>query len=393
VVRHGRLRQAVTRRAAPAPVRWLDARERSPLHDRRTAAIVGAGLGVSFTLCFLTGVLSHLIQSPPSWFEWPSRPAGLYRITQGVHVVCGFVSIPLLLAKLWIVAPKLFSWPPARSLWHALERLALLPLVGGGLFMVFSGTANVARWYPWSFFFPLAHYWVAWVTIGAMVLHLGAKWAVVRGELGRQPVDAPPPAHAALRRTFLRGVAGTAGVVFLATAGNTISPLSWFAALAQRRPGTGPQGLPVNKSAAGAGVTDRVRSPDYRLVVEGAVRTRLTFTLAELQAMPQRTAELPIACVEGWSTSATWTGVPVRDLLRLAGAPDDATVAVESFQRGGLYRRSELNASHAADRDTLLALRLNGEELHPDHGYPVRLIGPNRPGVMQTKWVERLVVS
>ena len=46
-----------------------------------------------------------------------------------------------------------------------------------------------------------------------------------------------------------------------------------------------------------------------------------------------------------------------------------------------------------ADADTLLALRLNGEPLHLDHGFPVRLIGPNRPGVMQTKWVGRLVVS
>jgi DMSO/TMAO reductase YedYZ molybdopterin-dependent catalytic subunit len=41
----------------------------------------------------------------------------------------------------------------------------------------------------------------------------------------------------------------------------------------------------------------------------------------------------------------------------------------------------------------LLALEVEGEVLHLDHGYPARLIGPNRPGVMQTKWVTRLVVS
>ena len=39
-----------------------------------------------------------------------------------------------------------------------------------------------------------------------------------------------------------------------------------------------------------------------------------------------------------------------------------------------------------------LALEVNGETLHLDHGYPIRLIGPNRPGTMQTKWVNRLVV-
>ena len=42
---------------------------------------------------------------------------------------------------------------------------------------------------------------------------------------------------------------------------------------------------------------------------------------------------------------------------------------------------------------TLLALRCNGEVLHIDHGYPTRLIAPNRSGVLQTKWVGRLEVS
>ena len=83
--------------------------------DERTASLLGVALGVTFGVCFVTGVLSHLIQDPPSWFQWPSRPAGLYRVTQGVHVATGLASIPLLLAKLWVVYPKLFTWPPFRS--------------------------------------------------------------------------------------------------------------------------------------------------------------------------------------------------------------------------------------------------------------------------------------
>ena len=83
----------------------------------------------------------------------------------------------------------------------------------------------------------------------------------------------------------------------------------------------------------------------------------------------------------------------MRDLLALAGAGNaSAGAQVESLQRSGRYRRSTLNSSHVRDLDTLLALELNGERLHLDHGYPVRLIAPNLPGVMQTKWVERLVV-
>jgi hypothetical protein len=67
----------------------------------------------------VTGLLSHGIQHPPAWFWWPSRPVNLYRLTQGVHGATGLVAVPLLLAKLWVVYPKLFTWPPARDLAHA----------------------------------------------------------------------------------------------------------------------------------------------------------------------------------------------------------------------------------------------------------------------------------
>jgi DMSO/TMAO reductase YedYZ molybdopterin-dependent catalytic subunit len=82
----------------------------------------------------------------------------------------------------------------------------------------------------------------------------------------------------------------------------------------------------------------------------------------------------------------------VRELLARAGAGRDATVTVASLQPKGLYREAELTAAHASDPDTLLAIEVNGSPLHIDHGFPVRLIGPNRPGVMQTKWVSTLTV-
>jgi DMSO/TMAO reductase YedYZ molybdopterin-dependent catalytic subunit len=51
-----------------------------------------------------------------------------------------------------------------------------------------------------------------------------------------------------------------------------------------------------------------------------------------------------------------------------------------------------VNHVQAQDTDTLLATHLDGRPLSPDHGYPLRLIGPDRPGVNQTKWVTRVVV-
>jgi hypothetical protein len=374
------------------------ARPRSALHDERVAAILGVALGVSFGVCFLTGLLSHLIQNPPQWFSWPPRPAGLYRITQGVHVATGIASIPLLFAKLWVVFPKLFTRPVVTSVGHAVERISLVPLIGGGLFQLWSGVANINQWYPWPFGFKVSHYWVAWITIGALVVHVVAKWSTTTASLRRRPTtsgdavgDGADDATevASDRRAFLASVFAASGLLTLFSVGQTVRPLERLALLAPRRPSVGPQGIPVNRTAAGVGVLAAARSPEYRLTVEGAVREPLVLSRADLGAFTQHTATLPISCVEGWSASAAWTGVRVRDVLGAARARGDATVEVHSLQRG---YGTELDAAFVADPDTLLALEVNGAPLHVDHGYPCRLIAPNRPGTMQTKWVARLVV-
>jgi hypothetical protein len=368
-------------------------RFRSALHDEPTAAWLGLALGVSFTVCFATGVWSHLQQDPPAWFDPIARPAGLYRVTQGIHVVTGIASIPLLLAKLWVVAPKLFERPVLTSAASVLEKISIVPLVGGGIFLLFTGFANINLWYPWPFNFRTSHHWVAWITIGALVVHVGAKFATTRRALARDPAgDAVVPSSPS-RRAFLGLVAGGAGLLTIVTVGQTVWPLRTLALLAPRRPDTGPQGFPVNRSASAAGVVESAQDPGFRLVIDGAVRRPVTLSVDELRALPQRSATLPIACVEGWSASRTWRGVPVRDLLDLAGAAADARVRVHSLQERLAYAASDLDPDQARDQDTLLALEVEGEPLHLDHGFPVRLIGPNRPGVLQTKWVSRLVVS
>jgi DMSO/TMAO reductase YedYZ molybdopterin-dependent catalytic subunit len=382
-------------------LRGLHDRFTSPLHDEQVAAPLGLALGILFSTCAATGAYSHLLQHPPGWIDIPSRPAGLYRVTQGVHVTAGFACIPVLLAKLWTVAPKLFEWPVVRSAGHALERLALVPLVGGGIFLLFSGVSNVARWYPWGFFFPQAHLWAAWLTIGAMVIHVGATWITTRRALRRASVRSTAPAdeRAELdellrrdRRGFLAGVAVSAALFGTAIVGGTVPSLSPVAFLAQRRRGDGPQGIPINKTAAEARVVDAASDPRWRLRITGAVAAPLLLSLEDLAAMDQREAELPIACVEGWSAAGRWRGIPVHALLDAAGADDGATVVVHSLQSGGRYSSSKLNHLQARDRDTLLATHLEGKPLHLDHGFPLRLIGPNRPGVSQTKWVTELEV-
>ncbi|MEV4709466.1 hypothetical protein [Actinoplanes sp. NPDC049316] len=98
----------------------------SGLRSTRLTSQLGIALGVAFAVCFGTGLISHLIQHPPAWFWWPSRPAGLYRFTQGLHVATGLACIPLLGAKLWSVYPRLFERPAVRSVSHALERASIV---------------------------------------------------------------------------------------------------------------------------------------------------------------------------------------------------------------------------------------------------------------------------
>jgi hypothetical protein len=372
--------------------RWLADPPAPPVTPRFTSELrstaltvrLGKLLGVAFAVCFLTGLLSHLLQHPPGWFWWPSRPVGLYRVTQGVHVATGLATLPLLGAKLWSVYPRLFAWPPVRSLTHAAERAGVALLVAAALFQLLTGILNIARWYaPMPFPFTAAHYWVAWLAIGALLVHIGVQLPVIR-----RPRTVSR-AEGVSRREVLTAAGVAAGVITLATVGQTVRPLSKVSVLAPRRPALGPQGLPVNKSALSAGIR---RDLGYRLRLTGPAGTR-ELDLAALQALPQYTADLPIACVEGWSAGATWTGVRLRDLIELAGAdPAHAEVLVESLQATGRYRESTVAPPHTADPLTLIALRLRGEPLHLDHGYPARLIAPDRPGVLQTKWVGAITV-
>lgn len=354
-------------------------------------ARVGIALGVTITVCFGTGLISHLIQHPAPWFAWPTRPVWLYRFTQGAHVITGIAAIPLVIVKLWAVWPKLFERPVVGGLTRQLERLSILVLVGSVLFELSTGLLNIAQWYVFGFFFTTSHYAVAYLAAGAVLVHVAVKLPVVRRALG-EPLDdvAAGGSVGPTRRAVLRGTWLAVGVATLATAGQTIPLLRKVSVLAPRS-GAGPQGLPVNRTAIAAGVLRRAYAPDYRLTVVGGATSR-SFTIAELTALPQVSHRLPIACVEGWSADADWTGVVLADLLAAAGAALDRDLRMVSLEPPGPYSRTVLPAAHAGDRMTLIALRVNGEPLHADHGYPCRLIAPSRPGVLQTKWLSRIEV-
>ncbi|MEV7393864.1 MULTISPECIES: molybdopterin-dependent oxidoreductase [unclassified Streptomyces] len=392
---------------------------RSPLRGTWFTSVLGLVLLVGITVLFVTGLLSYAAYNPDLapvndqtpdkgilgfyLFSWPTNPYWLYRVTQGLHVTLGIALIPVLLAKLWSVVPKLFTLPPARSLAHALERISLLLLVGGGLFEFTTGVLNVQLDYlfPGSFY-PL-HFYGAWVFFAAFLAHAALKTpAAVRAVRQRREdegqLEAPrPDAPTVSRRGALWFVGGASLLLLVTTAGQSIGgALRRTALLAPHGgadPGSGPNGFQINKTAGYAGIDAKETGEEaWRLVVTGRDGRTLRLTRTELLRLPQYSAALPIACVEGWSTADQWwRGVRLRDLAALVGYDGDPPdVFVESLQRHGAFRRAALRANQVADPRSLLALQVNGEDLSPDHGYPARVIVPAAPGVLNTKWVARM---
>jgi hypothetical protein len=372
----------------------------SRLRSAAVAARVGLWLGVCFGICFVTGLISHYAQNADHPVPFPAGPVWGYRVTQGLHVTTGTAAVPLLLVKLWAVYPRLFLRPARglrRLVLDVLERVSIGVLVASAIFQLASGLANSAQWYPWAFSFRSTHYALAWVALGALLVHVAVKLPIIRGAL-RADVEAttydrPSAIEAGVlsRRGLLRTTWLAAGVAVLATAGSTVPVLRRVSVLGVRS-GDGPMGIPINKAASTAGVTASATSTAYRLTVACDGR-EVELSRPDLLAMTQATHTLPIACVEGWSASGSWTGVPVRALLDLVDAPTGSDVLVSSLQESGPSTTTTLHASFADDHRTLLALALDGEPLSLDHGYPARVIAPNRPGVLQTKWVRRLEVA
>jgi DMSO/TMAO reductase YedYZ molybdopterin-dependent catalytic subunit len=153
----------------------------------------------------------------------------------------------------------------------------------------------------------------------------------------------------------------------------------------------------------------------WRLRVEGHVDRTLTLTWDELAALPERTVFATVECAGNgrsflrqradgvqWGAGAIghaeWTGVPLRLVLQRAGVrPEAMEVLFEGADRGSepdhplpMHFARSLPMAKAFDPDTLLVLRMNGELLDANHGYPLRLFVPGWYGVASVKWLQRI---
>jgi DMSO/TMAO reductase YedYZ molybdopterin-dependent catalytic subunit len=402
---------------------------RSPLRGPWLTSLLGSILLPLIAIVALTGLISHDTYQPglghnalvaqaydlPVLIALPAgSPTWLYALSQGAHITIGLIAIPVLLAKLWSVLPRLFTWPPVRSASGGLERLSLLLLVGGALFEFATGLFNIQYYYAFHFNFVTAHYYGAWVFVTALTLHVIVKLPTItkayrtRGVLAPLREDLahtrPEPAEAGglapvapaeptlTRRGLLAMVGGASLTLFLVNIGESVGgPLRKLALFAPRGGsfGAGPNDFQVNRTARLAGITEQMVGPRWRLQLTAA-RT-LELSREQLLALPQHTYDLTIGCVEGWSTTQRWTGVRLAELARLAGAAPGAALNVQSFEPSGPFREVTLGQDQFSDERALLALRVNGAPVSLDHGYPARLILPALPGVHNTKWVASMI--
>jgi DMSO/TMAO reductase YedYZ molybdopterin-dependent catalytic subunit len=388
--------------------RWWP-RFTSTLRSTAVTSRIGLVLGVAIAILLVTGLLSHYQYEPWRWLPVPAKPVWGYRLTQGIHVAVGTATIPLLLFKLWSVYPNQFRFPPVRSIRHAIERATVAILVATALVQVTTGFLNVLNWYPFAWFFPPVHRFLGYVLVGSVLLHIGVKlpdiayglqakvpeadvlteipWAENPASHSNAGALPDPPTPGISRRGMLAAAGAGIGVVVITSVGQTVTPLEPLGLLAARQWTKGPQGIPVNRTAEQAQVMAAATAADWVLEVVGP--RPYSLTLAELESRAVHQARLPISCVEGWSVGATWRGLSLLEIVQQAGGTTDSRVQVLSLETVG-YNHSFVEGPQLAA--ALLATHVNGERLDVDHGYPLRLIAPNRPGVLNTKWLARIEV-
>jgi DMSO/TMAO reductase YedYZ molybdopterin-dependent catalytic subunit len=166
--------------------------------------------------------------------------------------------------------------------------------------------------------------------------------------------------------------------------------------------------------------TPRLQPEAYKLTVEGAVARKLELTYRQVLALPSKTLPVTLECagngrsslgpeVKGvpWGagavSTAAWTGVPLKALLARAGVSNDAVEVVLEGADSGVIKNDprpegpipfarSLPLKKALSPDVLLAHKMNGADLTPAHGFPLRAVVGGWYGMASIKWLTRIVV-
>jgi DMSO/TMAO reductase YedYZ molybdopterin-dependent catalytic subunit len=130
---------------------------------------------------------------------------------------------------------------------------------------------------------------------------------------------------------------------------------------------------------------------DWRLTVEGMVDRPGIFSLEQLKSYPSRSQITQLACEEGWSYVAEWTGVPLSHVLEVAGIQSQAKYVVYFSIDPDWW--DSIDMGDALHSQTYLAYGMNGGELPVGNGGPLRMRVPRQLGYKNVKFITRLAVT
>jgi len=128
----------------------------------------------------------------------------------------------------------------------------------------------------------------------------------------------------------------------------------------------------------------------YRLKVDGKVNKSLELTYNQIRCLPKVTAKPRLVCTGVFVDEATWTGVPLKNILDLAGMQADANDLILTSVDG---YRTEVNLKDALQQDSFLAYEVNGQILPVLHGFPIKAVFPDMPGAKWIKWLVEIQVK
>ncbi|WP_022721221.1 molybdopterin-dependent oxidoreductase [Rhodopseudomonas sp. B29] len=128
----------------------------------------------------------------------------------------------------------------------------------------------------------------------------------------------------------------------------------------------------------------------WKLEVSGLVDNKKSWTLEELNKLPQVTQITRHICVEGWSAIGQWSGTPLRDFLKLIGA--DTKAKYVWFRCADDYY-SPIDMPTALHPQTQITLRFGNEVLPRAYGYPIKIRIPTKLGFKNPKYVVSMEVT